>query len=68
MTLLNAVEGIPLLITHRIDKGGRDHSSIFGLFVQAIIPAGPDGIREQGSYLLNELRALFPHRSILVQV
>ena len=36
--------------------------------VQAIKPAGPDGIRRRGSHLINEQEALFPYRSVLVPV
>jgi len=40
-------------------KYQRGCSLIFGLLVQAIIPAGPDGIRGQGSHLNIELDALY---------
>lgn len=38
--------------------------TIYGLFVQAFYPAGPDGIRGQGSYLIFGLNDPFPYRSI----
>ena len=37
-------------------------SLIYGLFAQAFNPAGPDGIRGQGSYLNIGLDARMPYR------
>lgn len=43
-------------------------SLIYGLFVQAYRPAGPDGIRKCGPCLKNERFAQVSYRSIPTQV
>lgn len=49
-------------------KFQRGCSLIYGLLAQAFHPAGPDGIRGQGSHLLIGLIALRPKRSVLSPV
>jgi len=45
-------------------KFQRGCSLIYGLLAQVILPAGPDGIRGQGSHLHIELTALIPYRIV----
>lgn len=43
-------------------------SLICGLLMQALLPAGPDGIRGQGSYLIFGLNDPYPYRNFLAPV
>jgi hypothetical protein len=45
-------------------KFQRGCSLIYGLLAQAFHPAGPDGIRGQGSHLHIELIAPYPYRIV----
>lgn len=45
-------------------KFQRGCSLIYGLLAQAFCPAGPDGIRGQGSHLQIELDALADYRIV----